>query len=285
VKTAYTENAARPMAPRAERPYHHWDSPSGELWAQFFRHVGGHLIRFPDMADFEVSCTGLEVQSWPAPGTPADTVAHLYLNQVLPLALSRQKRLVLHGSAVAIDAHGVAFLGESGMGKSTLAAGFAIGGFRFLTDDGLLLTWHDGVCRVQPSHPSIRLWEDSEQALIGAHTARAPALSFTSKSRLLAGASIPFCHEPKPLKRIFFLGDDIEGTPTITPVSAPQAVIGLIKNSFLLDGQEQDLLAHHFDEICKLVELAICYRIDYPRDYEALPMVRASIVEHVLERP
>jgi hypothetical protein len=60
----------------------------------------------------------------------------------------------------------VAFLGESGRGKSTLAASFATEGTRFLTDDGLLLEWVGGHCMIVPSHPSIRLWEDSQEALI-----------------------------------------------------------------------------------------------------------------------
>jgi serine kinase of HPr protein (carbohydrate metabolism regulator) len=90
------------------------------------------------------------------------TVEHLYLNQVLPLALSRQGKLVLHGSAVDIGGQGVAFLGESGRGKSTLAASFATEGTRFLTDDGLLLEWVGECCMIIPSHPSIRLWQTAK---------------------------------------------------------------------------------------------------------------------------
>ncbi|MBK8358824.1 MAG: hypothetical protein IPL15_07500 [Comamonadaceae bacterium] len=137
------------------------------------------------------------------------TVEHLYLNQVLPLALSRQGKLVLHGSAVDIGGQGVAFLGESGRGKSTLAASFATEGTRFLTDDGLLLEWVSDQCMILPSHPSIRLWEDSQDALVSDSATVAPAVSFTTKSRFLAGPGIPFCDEAWPLQRVFFLGDGV----------------------------------------------------------------------------
>ena len=130
------------------------------------------------------------MQGFPAPGVTSPTVEHLYLNQVLPLALSRQGKLVLHGSAVDIAGQGVAFLGESGRGKSTLAASFATEGTRFLTDDGLLLEWVDGRCMIIPSHPSIRLWEDSQEALVNSSAEMAPAVSFTSKARFLAGQGI-----------------------------------------------------------------------------------------------
>ena len=145
-----------------DAPFHQWSFPDGTLWTQFYRQGGGYLLRFPDLADFEVSADGATVLGFPAPGVTSPTVEHLYLNQVLPLALSRQGKLVLHGSAVDIGGQGVAFLGESGRGKSTLAASFATEGTRFLTDDGLLLEWVDGHCMIVPSHPSIRLWEDSQ---------------------------------------------------------------------------------------------------------------------------
>jgi hypothetical protein len=281
MNTRHKKNAARPMAHMAEQPFHQWVSPDGELWAQFFRLGEAYLIRFPEMGDFEVSACGLETQSWPAPGSDSDTIEHLFLNQVLPLALSRQLKLVLHGSAVNIGGQGVAFLGESGMGKSTLAASFAIGGSRFLTDDGLLLSWENNKCHILPSHASIRLWEDSEQALIGECVDRAPALKFTSKARLLAGESIPFCNEPKELKRVYFLGDDENENITISPITPSETIVGLIKNSFLLDCEARDLLTHHFDEICKLAELPIYYRIDYPRNYGALSKVKAEIEKNL----
>jgi hypothetical protein len=111
--------------------------PDGALWAQFYRADTGYLLRFPGLADF--ASTGLEVTAWPAPGISGQTVEHLYLNQVLPLALSMQGKLVFHASAVEIGDGAIAFMGESGKGKSTLAASFATSGYRFLTDDGLIV--------------------------------------------------------------------------------------------------------------------------------------------------
>ncbi len=279
----YTEQPARPLAPVQDVPFHQWAFPDGTLWTQFFRQGAGYLLRFPDLADFEVSADGARVQGYPAPGVTSATVEHLYLNQVLPLALSRQGKLVLHGSAVDIGGQGVAFLGESGRGKSTLAASFATEGTRFLTDDGLLLEWVGDACMIVPSHPSIRLWEDSQSALMHAGTAMAPSVSFTSKSRFLAGQGIPFCDASRPLHRIFFLGEGAAETPAIEAVRPAEALIELVKHSFLLDIEARDMLVRHFDDLTRLAALPIYFRLDYPRDYEALGAVREAIVRHALD--
>ena len=191
---------------------------------------------------------------------------------------------MLHGSAVDIGGQGVAFLGESGRGKSTLAASFATEGTRFLTDDGLLLEWVDGRCMIIPSHPSIRLWEDSQDALVNASAAMAPAVSFTSKARFLAGQGIAFCDEARPLRRVFFLGEGDAQAPTIEPLRPAEALIELVKHSFLLDIEARDMLVRHFDDLTRLAELPIYFRLDYPRDYDALPAVREAIIRHALEQ-
>ncbi len=279
----YTERAARPLASIEETAFHQWAFPDGTLWTQFFRQGAGYLLRFPDLADFEVSADGTRVQGYPAPGVTSPTVEHLYLNQVLPLALSRQGKLVLHGSAVDIGGQGVAFLGESGRGKSTRAASFATEGTRFLTYDGLLLEWAGEQCRIIPSHPSIRLWQDSEDALMNPDAATAPAVSFTSKSRFLAGQGIPFCDESRPLHRVFFLGEGDAPAPTIELLRPAEALIELVKHSFLLDIEARDMLAAHFDELTRLAALPIYFRLDYPRAYGALAAVREAIVRHGLD--
>jgi len=143
--------------PIESEPFHRWVFADGTVWTSFYRTGNDYLLRFPDLADFTVSASGLEVAAYPMPGISEQTIEHLYLNQVLPLALSRQFKLVLHASAVEIGNFAVAFLGISGRGKSTLAASFSTSGCRFLTDDGLQLEKGPAGYLIQPSHPSIRL--------------------------------------------------------------------------------------------------------------------------------
>ena len=264
-------------------PFHEWMFPDGTRWAQFYRVDQNYLVSFPDLGDFDISADGHAVTAWPAPGISEDTMQHLYLNQVLPLALSKQGRIVFHASAVETEDGAIAFLGESGRGKSTLAASFAAGGQRFLTDDALLLDPTECGYLVQPSHPSIRLWDDSQEALLAADAELAPPVQYTPKARILSGDSLPFCNAARRLRRVYFLGDGSAEELTIQRMRPSEAMIGLVRNSFLLDIGAQEMLSAHFDLLAEMVALTIYYHLDYPRSFAALPSIRQGILEHATE--
>lgn len=273
----------RPQAQLDAPQFHEWVTSEEVPWTRFYRNKENYLLRFPELADFELSADGRMVRCWPMPDISGDTIQHLYLNQVLPLALSKLGKLVLHASAVDIDDGAVAFVGESGRGKSTLAASFATNGARFLTDDGLVLEMVGGAYRAMPSHPSLRLWEDSEDSLLGEHARKAPALPFTPKSRFFAGEHIAFCNRPLPLRRVYFLGDGTRPDAAFERISPSEALIELVRHSFLLDIEERRMLAAQFDELTEMVKQPMFFRLDYPRRYDDLARVRQAIVDHVRE--
>lgn len=279
-QVSYVARAPRAQSELTEDTFDQWVLPDGTPWTAFYRQENSYLLRFPDLADFFVSADGQRVEERAVPGVAPSTVQHLFLNQVLPLALSRQGKLVLHGSAVEVDGQCVAFIGESGRGKSTLAASFATRGRRFLTDDGLELVWAASGLSVVPSHPSIRLWQDSQEALVSASTKVAPAVEFTTKTRFLAGPEIAFCETARPLARIYYLGAGDADSAEIVPAKAADALLALIRNSFVLDIGEQEVLVRHFEELVKIANLPIHYHLDFPRRYDELPQVQAAIVRH-----
>jgi len=272
--------SARVQTPLHHKPFHQWVCPDDTLWTEFFRTKTGYLLRFPDLADFQVSADGFHVSCSPTPDITETTTQHLYLNQVLPLAQSIMGKLVFHASAVEIGNSAIAFVAESGRGKSTLAASFAINGFRFLTDDGLVLESADDKYMIFPSHPSIRLWEDSQEVLMPPETETVPALEFTSKSRFLAGKNIPHCDQPRPLQRVYFLGDGSAPTIQFQCMTPAEAHIEWVKHSFLLDVEEKKSLVRQFEQVTQLARQPIYYHLDYPRHFEELTDVRKAIVEH-----
>ena len=152
-----------------------------------------------------------------------------------------------------------------------------------MTDDGLHLDWLGGQCWITPSHPSVRLWEDSQDALISQAVDFAPAVDYTAKVRFLAGDGLAFCETSQVLKRVYFLGEGVAASLTIQAVRPAEALMELVKNSFLLDIEEKELLAWHFDEMVRLADLPIYYRLDYPRRYEDLFRVRQAVIRHALE--
>lgn len=260
--------------------FHEWRLPGDEPWLCFHRTPRGYRLRFPDLADFTVSASGRHVRCVPVPGTTRPTLEHLHLNQVLPLALSRQGRMMFHASVIETDAGAVAFVGESGRGKSTLAAAFAAAGHRFLTDDSVQFHCDGSRCMAQPGHASIRLWEDSHDALVPPNVRLADPVQHTSKARVLAGGAFTHCSQPLPLRRIYVLGTGAGNSPTFTPIRPADALIELVKHSFLLDIEHRDLLARHFDELARIAAFPIHYHLDYPRRYDDLHDVRRAILDH-----
>jgi hypothetical protein len=262
------------------QPFHRYVFGDGTVWTEFYRTPAGYLLRFPGLADFDVSPGGDAVTAWPSPGTDAATLEHLYLNQLVPLALSRQGRPAFHASVVTVPGGAVAFLGKSGMGKSTLAAAFALADAAFLTDDALLIDESEGV-RALPSHASLRLWADSVDALVPAQTPRAGTISYSSKARLLAGDALRYSDEPVELLAAFRLEQEDADGIDIRPLAGSARHLAWIENSFLLDIEDRSLLARHFEWTHRIAELVPTWRLDYPRDYGMLARVRDAVRRHV----
>jgi hypothetical protein len=95
----------------------------------------------------------------------AKTVRIYLLGSVLAALCQQRGLLPLHANAVVVDGRAYAFGGESGMGKSTLAARFHDAGFQVLADDvcvvsrtaaGEFVAW-SGI-------PRVKLWRDALEA-------------------------------------------------------------------------------------------------------------------------
>ena len=281
--TQFVQAEPRFQPPLSDPPLQQWPGVAGDVWAGLYREATGYRVRFPDLADFLISPDGRQVQVHPVPGVSDETIGHLYRNQTLPLALSRRGQLVLHGSAIAVDGGALGFVGPSGRGKSTLAASFAVNGHPFLTDDGLVLDESGGVVRVLPSHPSVRLWGDSQQAVLPGDIAEAPPLDFTPKARLLADAVMAFCDQPLAIRALYFLGEPGADGPDIQPCGPRDALIACARNSFVLDIDERTFLREHHERLTRLVHLVPCFHLSVPRDFARLPEVRRFILLHAAE--
>ena len=251
------------------------------MWTEFFRSEPGYLLRFPGLADFEVSPDGTEVLAYPVEGGDPATIEHLYVNQLVPLALSRQGVPAFHASVVTVMDGAVAFLGSTGMGKSTLAASFAVSDGEFLTDDSLLIEETSDGCLALPGHASLRLWEDSVEALIGGRTEKAAAIAYSSKTRLVAGDFLAFRAEPRPLLAAFVLENAEATEVSIREISGADRQMAWVNNSFLLDIEDRELLAWHFDWTHRIARAVPTFALDYPRDYGMLASVRDAIRECV----
>lgn len=278
------------LEPRRQRaiaraPFKKTQLPDGTLWLVHYRRRNGYLLRFPGMADFAINLDATAVSCVPAPGTTAATVEHLFLNQIVPLALSQQGRLVLHGSAVNSGGRALAFLGDSGQGKSTLAGHFASHGMPFLTDDGLFIDQLDDRARVVPGHRSIRLWADSERSLLPSGSKKADEVQFTNKGRFHADGVFRHCADATDLQCIYLLRNSAVDSVQISPMPTAAAFMALVNHSFLLDTESSEVLGRHFSQLQALIRTTKVFSLDYPRDYSRLPQVKSTIVAHADSLP
>jgi hypothetical protein len=99
------------------------------------RTAQGYRLRIESLCDFDVSCDLSEVTWKLVPGGDEGLVSVLAAGALLAFRLILAGHLVLHASAVRACGRGLAFVGASGMGKSTMATLMCAGGATMLTDD------------------------------------------------------------------------------------------------------------------------------------------------------
>jgi hypothetical protein len=269
--------------------FHHWRFPTGEIWLSCARRGSDYLLRFPALADFLVSADGKDIRCYPVPDTPLETIRHLFLDQVIPLVLSLQGRLVLHASAVVAPKGAIAFLGATGQGKSTLTGSFVKQGFSLLTDDCLLLKEEAGQLFGSPSYPGLRLWPDVISTLFGQEPVRSQVAHYTEKKRLGVDSDLlPFSADPAPLQRIYVLApyEETEDTWAITlaPLSPRDAFIELVKHACRLDIIARERLNEEFECLGRMAASFPLHRLTFPRDLSLLPAVREAILANLSER-
>lgn len=271
---------ARDQKPLGHPPFRRSKWPDSSRYTDAYRIDNRYLMRFPDVADFEISADGSWSICCPVLGVSEATINQLYLNHVLPHLLSQQGKLVFHASAVYVDGGTIVFMGDSGLGKSTLAAHFALKGYPFLTDDCLLVEGNAGAYTAIPSHPSIRLWDDSQEWLGIADTAKAPPVDFTPKERVLATPKLPYCQDPRPIRLVYCLGDACATRATLTRLTEAEAFRYLFKRSFLLETEAPEFVQRHFHSVATFANSVKCFTLDYPRCYDELEHVRAALIAH-----
>jgi hypothetical protein len=93
------------------------------------------VLRYPGLCDFVGDARFERIAVHLHPGADADLLPVLIAGAVLAVHLMLHHELVLHASAVRVDDQAVAFVGRSGMGKSTLATALCDLGCALVSDD------------------------------------------------------------------------------------------------------------------------------------------------------
>lgn len=264
-----------PLPPPA--PFHVWTLPSGERWLECARLGTDYHLRFPGLADFVVARASREVRVRAL--APLLTVRHLLLDQVLPLVFNALGRDALHATAVLTPRGAVAFAGETGAGKSTLAASFAELGCPTISDDCLLLdvSEEDGI-RVVPAYPGVRLYEDSRRGVGDLH-ATGRVADYSTKQRVVSRGDFP--RAPVPLRVIYHLAQSGEDAPSSGPVPPSEAFVALTTSSFRLDVDDGPMLVRQMELFSRVVAAVPVRRLSVPRSFARLADARALVLREL----
>lgn len=148
------------------------------------------------------------------------------LGPIMSIALTQQGYNVLHAGSAVVGGRAVAFIGPSGIGKSTLTAAFYYQGHSTLGDD-LAAVDCETFPAVQPGYPGIKLCEDAASFL--REDVQALPTLHKSNSRRLERAERGFPARPVPLGGIYILD---YGMPLeIKPVRQKKALASVIANT------------------------------------------------------
>jgi len=270
---------APPAEPASSDWIHHWPDHSGAMSLARSDEGNYLLLRFPGLAAFVISEGGSTLGAWPAPETGTETLRHLLLDQVLPRILAQQGRLVLHAGAVRIGQEAIAFIGETGRGKSTLTASFHAAGSELLSDDGLVLTQLDGTTRARPTYPSLRLWPEAVTGLYAHAPDVAPMAHYSAKKRVIMEDITPTA--PLPLAALYVLAaepEDDTGSISLTRLSPGAVCMEIISNSFSLDVTDRRRAMDLLTVAGRIAEQLPVFSLVYPRRFGCLPNVREAIV-------
>ena len=224
----------------------------------YWQELGTFLIR-----------SGKEIIIDPVPGVNERDLHPALLGGCMAVALHQKGYLILHASAVKVNGKAIAFIGDKGWGKSTIASAFIAQGHQFITDDVLAISLNGNTPVVYPSFPQLKLCPDAIVAM-GEDPETLPQV-MPQISKRQYKLSQDFDSNPVSLQSIYLLGKAAE--LNITKIAAGDSILPLLAHSYgARFGKELLHLgeAEHFLQCSKLANQVDIYTLQRPSDISLL---------------
>lgn len=217
---------------------------------QVFSSPPGILLRIEGGSDFRISLDGREITRPGREGEPLEGLdREIFLGPALVLARSMRENWCLHASAAQHNGKTIAFLGESGYGKSTLAGHLGRSGWVRVADDILPVTGEADRVLAWPHFPQLKLPEEQQPAR--------------------------FLPESLPLDAICLVAPaGADEAPRIEALTSTEAVTALLSHTAGTRMFWPELLAKHLAFCAKAGGQLKAYRLTYPHRRDVLPQVQ-----------
>jgi hypothetical protein len=233
---------------------------NGNVWYTATETALGYRLRFANCGEFVIAPDLSSIEVRRDPGGRHDLLPILLAGTASALLLTLRGAVVLHASAVAVDGAALAFVGQSGRGKSTVAALMCLDGAALVTDD---------VLRVDPGPPVTCVGGASELRLraAAAHLADEQA---DRPSRTTADARRAFAPVPAPPGPLELAGivipspsrqvDDVE----VQQLPASDAMFAVMSFPRIHGWRRRDILTREFTTLSRIVNQIPIYHATIP---------------------
>lgn len=241
-----------------------WEArrPDGQLAGRFDVHPdAGYLLEAEGYGAFLVDADACRVKC--APVRDAAWRWQRYLvGQVLPFLAVLHGLEVLHASAIVQGPIAVAFIGDSGAGKSSLAVASVLRGAQFLTDDVLAVGVDDSEDRPPLAHPGFGLTSvrrDVVEAL-GPEALRRLGRRVGADDDAVRVA-VAVAGDALPITALYFLERSERRGRHLIEAIEPLEPRRLLASTYNLVLKDPDRLTRHLDVCARLANTAEAFRI------------------------
>lgn len=236
-------------------------------------------VVFEDATEFTLlyeSCNllvkdGEQIVVDPRRGSSRKEVRWTVLGPAFNFLVHQRNHLVLHGSTVSIDGCAVAFIGESGAGKSTTAAAFVDEGHSVLSDDVVAVNTSATQPTVQPAFSSVKLHNDIASRF---GERLVPILKDETKQDSNEGEERFYGTQnphttPLPLRAIYCLSE--EDDFSVSRIEPAAAAIELAQTTYTVGTQRHQREAlRALEDVSRVAENVPVSRMSHPHEFEAL---------------
>lgn len=250
----------------------------GALRYGIARSDAGIVLRYPGLCEFTGDHEFAEVTAHQHPGVDEGYLPVLATGMVLALHLLLRGHVVVHASAVRDGDTAIAFVGASGMGKSTLATALCRDGCTLLADDVLRIEQHGSAMRVYPGSVETRLRPGAHRLADGATIRHTADCRLAMRFDGVPAGPVPLalCVVPRPSR---------SATELVVERIAPvRALLLLSRFPRVLGWCEQTSLATSFHGLADLVEQVPVVTATIPWDApfdSVLPALRNVVASPV----
>lgn len=190
---------------------------------------GNHLHGFaPGIMRFRVD-GGHTITYDPLPEADPLFMRTILGGELLAVLLRQRGLLALHASSVSMDGSAIAFVGDSGWGKSTLSTYFTRHGFSLISDDVTCLHVQDNRVDVRPGPASVRLRQDAGRHLVDEYE-QLPQVHGETTKRLYVNETREQS-QSLPLTAIFLLENTFREEDAILQPRAAHAAVSLLAHT------------------------------------------------------